>query len=60
MYKNISKTKWVLKDLENPTNLLYEWEINLIKKRLNYVNNLNLETFNNYIVKIQILFELFK
>lgn len=60
MHKNITKTNLVLESLESINTWIYEWNLELAEKRLHYVNNINLETFNNYKSRLELFFKLFK
>ncbi len=61
MYLNIIKTSDTLKELEQlPDTMENNWHIELMKKRLKVVDNLNLVTYKNYKQKLEIFFNLLK
>lgn len=56
---NIAKTSETLKDLEKMNgDLLNVVQVNLMKKRLAYVDNLNVVTYKNYKSKLEVFFNL--
>lgn len=60
MSQNLEKTDKVKKTLnETDWNWIYEWHIHLIKERLNYVNELNIDTFERYKRRLELFFKMF-
>ncbi len=60
MYQNIEKNIQTQKQLKNMWNSgVYEGHIELMKKRLNYVDDLSLVTFKKYKQRLEIFFKLF-
>ena len=60
MYQNVEKTNVTLNELgQNRYNWIYEWKLELMKERLNYVNDLNIITFGKYKEKLGLFFKLF-
>lgn len=61
MHLNIIKTSKTVKELEDLWDKMENnWHIELIKKRLNYVEELNLVTYKKYKEKLEIFFNLLK
>ena len=60
MYQNLEKSSIAKKELETVENTwIYEWQINLMKQRLKYVDDLNILTFNKYKDRLESFFSLF-
>lgn len=60
MSQNLEKTEKIQKTIEKSEwNWIYEWHISLIKERLNYVDNLNKETFDKYKNRLELFFKMF-
>jgi len=60
MYQNIEKSHEAKLELEKARwSWLYDWEIELIEKRLSYVGNLENATFDKYKNRLELFFELF-
>ncbi len=58
MHQNIENTKKVkqsIKDLD----WLYEWHVELMKKRLYYIEDLHIKAFNQYRDRLELFFKLF-
>jgi hypothetical protein len=59
MYQNIEKNIQTQKELENLWNSwIYEGHIELMKKRLKYVDDLSVITFKKYKERLEIFFKL--
>jgi len=60
MYQNLEKSSVAKKELETVENTwIYEWQIELMKKRLSYVDDLNIVNFTKYKSQLEIFFKLF-
>ena len=60
MYQNIEKTNLVQNELkENSQNWIYDWNIELVKQRLSYVEQLHNNTFELYKNKLELFFKMF-
>ena len=61
MHLNIIKTSKTVKELEDLwNNLNNDWNIVLMKKRLDYIDNLNMYTYTKYKEKLEIFFNLLR
>jgi hypothetical protein len=60
MNKNITKATETLDELWEIEEGIYSENLELTKKRLSYINNLNIETFENYKKKLDLFFKLFE
>ncbi len=58
MHQNIEKTRKTKQNINNIDGL-YEWHIDLMKKRLSYIEDLHLKTFEKYKNRLEMFFELF-
>lgn len=60
MYQNLENTAKAKKDLENViVDWIYEWQIELMKKRLSYVEEQSEDIFNKYKNRLELFFKLF-
>ncbi len=60
MYQNKENNRKVKQELEKINfDWLYEWQIDLMKKRLSYVDDLHYDTFNMYKQRLELFFKLF-
>ncbi len=60
MYQNMEKTKKAEKELENSNvDEIFEWHINLVKKRLAYIKDIHNQTFEKYKNRLELFFKIF-
>ena len=60
MYQNIEKTKNAKQELDNTiSEWIFEWHIDLMKKRLSYVEWLHLNAFDQYKNRLELFFKMF-
>lgn len=60
MYQNIERTNNAKKELDNTVvEWLYEWQIDLMKERLTYVEELHKNTFEQYKNRLELFFKMF-
>jgi hypothetical protein len=60
MSQTLEKTSKAQKNLNNlEAEWIYEWQIDLMKERLNYINELNRDTFERYKSRLALFFKMF-
>ena len=60
VFQTIEKTDKAKKNLLSvETSWIYEWQVELMQKRLNYVDKLNRETFERYKSRLELFFKMF-
>ena len=60
MYKSIKNSNKAFVELGKVDDGLYEEHVELMEKRLKYVNSINIDTFKIYYNRLEVFFRLFK
>jgi hypothetical protein len=58
--QNLDKTNKTLKTIDSlEWNWIYEWNLELMKERLSYVDEINRDTFERYKRRLELFFKMF-